>query len=193
MAPPFDDRQRDRASEPLPDSNQLLRSLVCTVDMLASDFDLVELCQQLLEACTHITGASDAGLLLADQRGELQVLASTSESARLLGLLQHEGPSLDAHRSRTTVSAPDLCADGVLWPEFAQTASAAGYRCAYAVPLRLHRDSVGALTVLAASAAALGQPDLRIVQILADIAAVGIAQHVALAQYARSRCSYRPR
>ena len=93
MAPPFDDRQHDRSSEPLPDSIQLLRSLVRAVDSLASDFDVVELCQQLLEACTEVTGASDAGLLLADQRGELQVLASTNESARLLGLLQHEGPT----------------------------------------------------------------------------------------------------
>ncbi|MEV4235628.1 GAF and ANTAR domain-containing protein [Nocardia sp. NPDC049737] len=182
MVPPFDDRQRDRSSEPLPDSIQLLRSLVRAVDSLASDFDVVELCQQLLEACTEVTGATDAGLLLADQRGELQVLASTNESARLLGLLQYEGPSLDAYRSRTAVSAPDLRADGALWPEFAHAAAAAGYLCAYAVPLRLHRDSIGALTGLAGSAAALGQLDLRIGQILADIAAIGIAQHVLRAQ-----------
>ncbi|WP_062985644.1 GAF and ANTAR domain-containing protein [Nocardia anaemiae] len=182
MAPPFDDRQHDRSSEPLPDSIQLLRSLVRAVDSLASDFDVVELCQQLLEACTDVTDASDAGLLLADQRGELQVLASTNESSRLLGLLQHEGPGLDAYRSSTAVSVPDLSAAGDLWPEFAHTASAAGYRCACAVPLRLHRDSIGALTVLADSAAPLGQLDLRIGQILADIAAVGIAHHVLRAQ-----------
>ncbi|MFI7667150.1 ANTAR domain-containing protein [Nocardia sp. NPDC049526] len=190
MAPPFDDRQHDRSSEPLPDSIQLLRSLVRAVDSLASDFDVVELCQQLLEACTEVTGASDAGLLLADQRGELQVLASTNESARLLGLLQREGPSLHAYRNATAASVSDLRADGQLWPEFAAAASAAGYGCAYAVPLRLHRGSIGALTILATSAGALGQLDLRIGQILADIAAVGIAQHVLLAQGATIQAQF---
>jgi len=190
MAPRFDDRQHERSSEPLPDSIQLLRSLVRAVDSLASDFDVVELCQQLLEACTEVTGASDAGLLLADQRGELQVLASTNESARLLGLLQREGPSLHAYRNRAAASVPDLRADGQLWPEFTPAATAAGYRSAYAVPLRLHRDSIGALTILATSAAALGQLDLRIGQILADIAAVGIAQYVLLAQGATIQAQF---
>ncbi len=181
IAPPFDDRQYNRPSELLPDSIRLLRSLVYAVDSLASDFDVVELCQQLLETCTEVTGATDAGLLLADQRGELQLLASTNESLRLLGLLQHEGPSLYAYRNKTVASVPDLRATTNGWPEFAAAASAAGYRSAYAVPLRLHRDSIGALTILATSATALGQLDLRIGQILADTAAVGIAQHMLLA------------
>ena len=61
MAPRFDDRQHERSSEPLPDSIQLLRSLVRAVDSLASDFDVIELCQQLLETCTEVTDATDAG------------------------------------------------------------------------------------------------------------------------------------
>ncbi|MEV6135386.1 GAF and ANTAR domain-containing protein [Nocardia sp. NPDC051990] len=182
MALAFDNRRHDRSSEPLPDSIPLLRSLVRTVDSLAGDFDVVEQCQQLLETCTEITSATDAGLLLADQRGELQVFASTNESLRLLELLQRDGPSLHAYRHKTAVSVPDLRAATDRWPGFAPAAAAAGYRCAYAVPLRLHRDSIGALTILAASATALGQQDLRIGQILADIAAVGIAHHVLLAQ-----------
>ncbi|MFX0577499.1 GAF and ANTAR domain-containing protein [Nocardia nepalensis] len=178
----FDDRQHDRSTEPLPHSTQLLRLLVRAIDSLASDFDVVELCQQLLEACVEVTDAADAGLLLADQRGDLQVLASTTEAPRLLELLQFEGPGLRAYRSRSPETVPDLRAAQDLWPEFAPAALAAGYRCAYAVPLRLHRESIGALTILAAPAAAHGHLGLRIGQLLADIAAIGIAHHVLLAQ-----------
>ncbi|WP_433205570.1 GAF and ANTAR domain-containing protein [Nocardia sp. CA-107356] len=180
----FDDRHRDRSTEPLPQSTQLLRLLVRVVDSLTSDFDVVELCQQLLEACVEITGAADAGLLLADQRGDLQVLASTTEAPALLELLHCEGPGLRAYRSTSPARVPDLRAAEDLWPEFARAALAAGYRCAYAVPLRLHRDSIGALTIFAAPAAALDHLGPRIGQILADTAAIGIAHHVLLAHSA---------
>ncbi|WP_330254616.1 GAF and ANTAR domain-containing protein [Nocardia sp. NBC_00565] len=184
MGPASDDRHRDRCTEPLPHSTQLLRILVRAVDALASDFDVVELCQQLLEACTEVTGAADAGLLLADQRGDLQVLASTTEAPRLLELLHHEGPGQLAYRSKSPATVPDLRTAGDRWPEFAPAALAAGFGSAYAVPLRLHHDSIGALTIFAAPAAALGHLSLRIGQILADIAAIGVAHHIVLAHAA---------
>ncbi|WP_433678580.1 GAF and ANTAR domain-containing protein [Nocardia sp. CA-119907] len=182
MGRAFDERQLDRSAEPLAQSTQLLRLLVRAIDALASDFDVIELCQQLLEAGIEVADAADAGILLADQRGELHVLASTTEAPQLLELLHFEGPGLRAYQSKSPATVPDLRDAQDLWPDFARAALAAGYRCAYAVPLRLHRDSIGALTILAAPTAALGHLGLRIGQILADIAAIGIAHHVLLAQ-----------
>ena len=58
---------------------------------------------------------------------------------------------------------------------------AAGFGSAYAVPLRLHHDGIGARTIFAPPAAALGHLSLRIGQTLADIAAIGVAHHIVLA------------
>jgi hypothetical protein len=52
------------------------------------------------------------------------------------------------------------------------------------VPLRLHRDCIGALAIFGTTIAAVGHLGLRIGQTLADLAAVGVAQHLLLAQAA---------
>ena len=58
-----------------------------------------------------VSGASSAGLLLADQNDTLHYMAASSEGARHLELfqLQHsEGPCLDCFRTREPVITSDL-------------------------------------------------------------------------------------
>ncbi|MFE7797309.1 GAF and ANTAR domain-containing protein [Nocardia sp. NPDC057440] len=158
--------------------------MIRTLAGLGDDFDVIELSQQLLEACLDSTGAAEAGLLLADQSGELRILAASSERPELLRLLQLaavDGPGNHAYRAGNPTAADELGAPAHRWAEFGRSALAAGYRSAYALPLRLRRDSVGALTLFA-STAALGDADLGVGQLLADVAAVGIAHHMLLAQ-----------
>ena len=67
---------------------RLSRAFVTLADTLTSDYDLVELLQTLVDTCTELLDTSAGGLLLADQQGRLQLLASTSEDADLVELLR---------------------------------------------------------------------------------------------------------
>ncbi|MEV0341523.1 GAF and ANTAR domain-containing protein [Nocardia sp. NPDC050713] len=154
----------------------LLDVLVRSVGTLTSDFDVVELSQQLVDACTELTGGAEAGLFLGDHRGELRVLAATHERARWL-VEAVDGPTRQAYRTSSPAIVDDLAAT-LVWPEFARHALEHGYRSTYALPLRLRTDNLGALTIFGAAPGALDRAAVRSGQILADLAAIGIAQHV---------------
>lgn len=162
----------------------LVEAFVRLADTLVADYDVVELCQELVESCTRLLDAAAAGLLLADHRGVLQVLASTSEETRLLELFQvevHNGPGMLAYGDGGAVLVDDLTNDR-RWPEFARQAVDLGYRGVYALPLRLRNERVGALNLFCGHPAALTHEDVRVGQALADVACIGILHHRVVAR-----------
>ena len=77
---------------------KLSAAFVKLADTLIADFDMVDLLHWLVEECTDILDTQEGGLLLADPTGALQVIASTSEEAQLVEVLQLSagaGPCLD--------------------------------------------------------------------------------------------------
>ncbi|MEG8181186.1 GAF and ANTAR domain-containing protein [Nocardia terpenica] len=152
-------------------------ALVRLVDTLVADYDPVDLTQELVETTVELLPADAAGLHLADGRGELQVLASTSEQTRMLELLQTQaasGPCLQAFRTAEQVFVADLDTTSQNWPEFAEHAVRQGFHGIYALPMRLRSDCIGALNLFTRRADVLGADDLRIAQALADFATIGI-------------------
>src|SRR6266704_4810963 len=108
---------------------------------------------------------SAAGLLLADPRGELRVVAASSEAARLLELFQlqnDQGPCLDCFRTGRPVAAADLAAAASRWPRFAPAAGAAGFAAVQALPMRLREQVIGALNLFSARPGALDPADIRV-------------------------------
>lgn len=164
---------------------ELARALVGLADTLVADFDVVDLLQRLVEDAVDLLGASQAGLLLADQRGGIRVLASTSEDARLLELFQvqnHEGPCLECIRVGAPVLVPDLTAAVGRWPRFVPAALERDFRSAHTLPLRLRDDVIGALGLFHTERGALEEDDVRAAQALADIATIGILQQRTIAR-----------
>src|SRR3954471_3535727 len=99
----------------------LAETFVVLADTLVDDYDVVDLLDRLVEACVDLFGVTAAGLLLADQRGHLSVVASSSEKSRLLEVFQiqsDQGPCLDCVRSTAPVTSSDLEGDRAHWPEF---------------------------------------------------------------------------
>src|SRR5882672_337377 len=93
------------------DETELVDAFVTLADTLVDEYDVVELMHRLSDECTRLLGASAAGLLLADQRGSLQVVAASAEETRLLELFQvqrNEGPCLDCFRTGNVVAVDDL-------------------------------------------------------------------------------------
>ena len=73
---------------------------------------------------TPLLDADAAGIMLADQRGGLRVMASSTEEAHLLELYElqnNEGPCLDCYRTGRPVAREDLPAMRTSWPLPART------------------------------------------------------------------------
>ena len=165
----------DRRDEAL-----LAGHFVALADTLVADYDVVDLMDRLVHSCVELLDATSAGLLLVDQRGGLQVVASSSEETRLLELFQlqnEEGPCLDCIATGTAVTVDDLSTQADRWPRFVAAAMSVGYRSVHAMPLRLRHEVLGGLNVFAAEGRRLTDEEKQIAQALADVATVGILQH----------------
>ena len=89
----------------------LVTTFVELADTLVAEFDVVDFLHGLANRCVRLLDVDAAGLMLADQRGSLRVIASSSEQAHLVELfqLQHEeGPCLECFQTGLPVSEPDL-------------------------------------------------------------------------------------
>jgi GAF domain-containing protein len=163
----------------------LVHAFVALADTLVDDYDVVEFAQELVEDCVSLLDADSAGLLLADLRGGLQVLASTSEQTRMLELLEIQsdaGPCMEAYRTGQQVVIDDLDADSGRWPEFGARSTTEGFRAVVAIPLRLRNERIGALNLFRRQPGMMADSDLLVAQALADVATIGILHQRVLAR-----------
>ncbi|WP_424187088.1 GAF and ANTAR domain-containing protein [Actinokineospora sp. G85] len=152
-------------------------------DTLVDDYDIAELLHQLVTYCVSLLNADAAGLVLCDQRGNLRVLASSTEETRLLELFQvqtNEGPCLDCVTIGEPVFVPDLGAETARWPQFVPRALAQGFAAVHAIPLRLRRETIGALNLFGERPGRLRAQDTDLARALADTATIGIMQERAI-------------
>jgi len=157
----------------------LARTFVEAADTLVSDFDVVDFLTSLAARCTDLFDASEAGIMLTDHNGGLQVVASSSHAMQHLELfeLQHsEGPCVDCYRSAQVVASHDLDADRHRWPRFAPEAIAHGMHSAWALPMRLRETTLGSLNLLRDRSGPLADEDLDAAQALADVATIALIQ-----------------
>jgi GAF domain-containing protein len=158
---------------------RLSGAFVAVADTLTDDFDVVDLLHTLVTECTEIVGATAGGLMLADPQGHLQLIASTTESAELVELMQISagaGPCVDCFMSGKAVSTPDIDGAGSQWPAFRSAALQQGFRGVYATPMRLRGQVIGTVNLFQAEPIGLDERDAAVVQALADVATIGVLQ-----------------
>jgi transcriptional regulator with GAF, ATPase, and Fis domain len=159
------------------DGALLSDTFVELTDTMVAGFDMIDFLHILTDRSVKLLDVSAAGLLLADPRGELRVVAASSEAARLLELFQiqnDQGPCLDCFRSGQPVQAADLAAEGQRWPQFAPAARQAGFGAVQALPMRLREQVIGALNLFRASPGPFDPANVRIGQALADVATISL-------------------
>ncbi|HEV2374374.1 MAG TPA: GAF and ANTAR domain-containing protein [Streptosporangiaceae bacterium] len=158
----------------------VVRSLVEMADTLVDDYDVVDLLTGLAHRCVSLLGVSAAGVMLASPTGSLGLVASSSETMRLLELFElqaQQGPCLDAFRSGERVEQEHLEAGAGRWPSFSAAAIDAGFRSALAMPLRLREVTLGALNMLNVTSTPMAEADVIVAQAFADLAALSVVQH----------------
>jgi len=162
---------------------KLAEIFVELADTLVDDFDVIEFLEALTKQTAAVSSSASAGLLLADPHGQLQYMASSAESVKMLELFQlqySEGPCLDCFRTGEAVVNTDLKAANERWPLFAPQAIAAGFQSVHAFPLRHRHKVIGAMNLFNTELGRLEPADMRIIQALADVATIGLLQERAL-------------
>lgn len=158
---------------------RLAEVFVEVADTLVDDFDLIDFLESLTRHTAEVSRAASAGLLLSDPHGQLQYMASSTNSVKLLELFQlqyQEGPCLDCFRAGDPVVNTDLNHAGQRWPRFAPRAVEAGFQSVHAFPLRHRQKVIGALNLFSTDLGHLEPTDVRIIQGLADVATIGLLQ-----------------
>jgi transcriptional regulator with GAF, ATPase, and Fis domain len=162
---------------------RLAEVFVELADTLVEEFDVVDFLQTLTERCVELVDTDAAGLMLDDQRGNLQVIAYTHESARLLELFElqrAEGPCLDCFATGEAITNVDLAASRSRWPVFTEAAMGSGFAYSHALPLRLRRQVLGALNLFTVERTELTGDHLAVAQGMADIATISLLHERAL-------------
>lgn len=148
-------------------------------DTLVAEFDTIDFLHTLVERTVALLDADAGGIMLADQRGGLEVLAASSHEVRLVELFElqsHEGPCVEAFRTGKAVTRADLAEMRASWPLFTARLEQAGFASAQAVPMRLRDDVIGALNVFRVTPGVLAPADMKLARALADVATVGLLQ-----------------
>jgi GAF domain-containing protein len=156
---------------------RLAATFVTLADTLVAGYDVVDLLDTLVNASADLLDAAAAGLILADEAGELSVIASTSERSRLVEIMQLRyglGPCVECYKTGRVVTVPDVDKVGDKWPDFREAALEQGLHSVHAVPLRLRGTVIGALNLFRNQTGVMSDEDILAARALADIATIGI-------------------
>src|ERR1700685_1456526 len=159
------------------DGELLSETFVELTDTLVVGFDVIDFLHVLTSRSVQLLDVSAAGLLLANPRGELRVVAASSEAARLLELFQlqsDQGPCPDCCRPGQPVPAADLTSQAGRWPRFAAGARDAGFSAVQALPMRMRDQVIGALNLFRVDPGPFDPAVVRIGQALADVATISL-------------------
>lgn len=162
---------------------RLSAAFVQLADTLTAEYDMVDLLHTLLDECVDVLVMNAGGLMIADSLGHLELLASTSEKADLVEVMQlaaGEGPCIESFTSGSSVSIADIGDTKTRWPEFSAVALRQGFHSVLAVPLKLRGQIIGTMNLFANQTGAVSDRDCAIAQALADVATIGILQERAI-------------
>ncbi|WP_328498678.1 GAF and ANTAR domain-containing protein [Streptomyces sp. NBC_00414] len=166
---------------------RVLDILVEAVDTLTDDFDLIEFLHRLSLRCVELLDVDAVGMMIADQHGELQLIAASDENTRLLELfaLQHaQGPCVrccQTGQAQLNIDVTSAVATVGFGP-FAARARAIGFVITHALPMKLRHQVVGAVNLFGSRLHRLSESDAQIGQALADVATIAILQQRTIEQ-----------
>lgn len=158
----------------------LVTTLVELADNFVDNYDVIEVLTMLSDRCVKVVDVTAAGVMLAQPGGELQFIASSSESMRVMELFQiqtNEGPSMDCFTNGTAIVNYTLDDPDARWPQFTPRAIAQRFWTVHYLPMRLRGRTIGSLNLFCSESRVLDGDDIIAVQGLADVATIATLQH----------------
>jgi diguanylate cyclase (GGDEF)-like protein len=140
---------------------------------LVSDFPIQAILERLVERIAEVLPITAAGVTLISEGVAPRYIAATDDSALHFEHLQSEigeGPCILAYESGEAVAVPDLRSD-TRFPDYTETAIAAGLVAVFAFPLRHGDSQLGALDLYRDTPGELDPGDKAAAQTLADVVA----------------------
>lgn len=166
-----------RAGESTEDQRLVLQTLVRLADSLSASESIHEVMSHLIIASAQLVAHADASVLLADDKNELSVFATTSELKQVFDHHQiqtGQGSILDVFRSGDACLGISLKAKKETWPGVAPLLVAVGMRTMNTLPICYHGTVVGVLDLCDPREFALSPLQVEILTLLATSAGVGI-------------------
>jgi transcriptional regulator with GAF, ATPase, and Fis domain len=160
-------------------AEELAETFVELADAVAGEFDLDDFLDLFADRSVRLLDVSAVGLSLVDEAGRINAVGASGTRARRLAQLE-DGPGPACYQAGAPVVVPELSLAAPRWPEFAATATAAGFASVHAVPMRRETQSLGALQLFRTAAGELDKSTDRIAHALADLAAIELLQVRAL-------------
>ncbi|TXS40589.1 ANTAR domain-containing protein [Streptomyces sp. uw30] len=170
---------------------RLAQALVESADTLVEGFESAHHLSRIADHCVRLLAARAAGFMLFEEGRTVAVAAGGIRREIALELLRAQhggGPCLDSYGSGRPVPPVSIGAARAAgrWPEFTERALAQGIATTYAVPLRRHERLLGALNVfgpaLPGGSRSEDDSTLRLAQLIADSAALGLENNTLYAQ-----------
>jgi GAF domain-containing protein len=153
-------------------------SLIALAGILVTEQSLDKTLRQVLDlACVALSCGDEGGITLLEQEGPRTAVAS-SEAARQVDSFQYDaedgGPCLEAYRQQR-IFRIDSTDDEPRWPQFAQSAAAAGIKSTLSLPLVVGGDGIGALNIYRRQARGFSEADEALGAVFASYASVALA------------------
>ena len=138
---------------------------------LVTDYSVEDMLDRVCAEVVSVLAVTGAGVMLADEAGELRFVAASDDVVRQIEALQielGEGPCLSAFQTAEVIAVPDLSADKQ-FSRFSPRAEAAGMSAVQSFPLATPAGCVGALNLYAAAPGTINAVDTEIGLLLADV------------------------
>jgi GAF domain-containing protein len=167
----------------IPREQRINEAFVKVADTLMDSYDIVDLLSTLVHECADLLGVEAGGMLIADTFGNLELVASTSEAAEFVEIMQlaaGSGPCVECFTTARAVSVGDIRETEGAWPEFTAAALGRGFRSLHATPMRLRGTVIGTMNLLGMRPGVFDARDVALAQALADVAIIGILQERSL-------------
>ncbi|KUO01983.1 GAF and ANTAR domain-containing protein [Streptomyces caeruleatus] len=170
---------------------RLAEALVGTADTLADGFEAGPYLSAVADHCVRLLPAQAAGFMLIDGGRTVSLAASSAHQAVARDLLEAQrdgGPCLDSYGSGRPVPPVSIRAAraAARWPGFTERALVHDIAATFAVPLLRDQRPLGALNVFVRALPDGSRSDdgttLRLAQLIADCAALGLENHTAYVQ-----------
>lgn len=150
----------------------LLDAVDLYADALLNSYDIGAVLFRLTDQVVSVLEVDGAGVCLSEEGGQLRPVAATGRDiAALQGYLtdHDDGPAQHAWQSGDQVTMHDVVADA-RWPDFARVALEHECRAVAALPMPVDATRVGALEMVRHDVHRWSETELRVAQVLANMA-----------------------